>query len=720
MNDKAGALKHRSKIEKIDSLLNPRNVVIAGASDKPGNWSPRVWRNLKRYNFPGTIYPYNPTRDEIWDTRCYRRFTDLPEPPDHVLVLVPAHHVPGLLREAAAAGARSATVITSGFGESTEPERKALGEELMRVVEETGLALSGPNCLGNFNASASFFTLPDDRMQQFVPGPAAIVAQSGGIVLAIKRALEERGIAAGMLVTSGNETGLTAADYIAYYVQQPSVKVIVAYLEAIHEPEAFMAALRSARAAGKPVVIFKLGASDEGRAAAAAHTGALAGSVEAFDAVAGAAGALRVKTMDDMVETVEFIVHAPKPKGNRLAGITYSGGMRGLIVDAASASGLKYPPLSEKSRLSLQPLMQPGAVVNNPLDGGFGAAGGLDVFLKCVETYLNDPGFDMLLLQEELPREAGTRRTEQVLRQVNEMAGKAGKPAAFISILSYGLNDYGLEVRAELPNLAIMQEPDRALRAIRNVTDYYARMQAPIVPPPAPNVDGKRILAELLATPGPATLDEVASKRLLAAYGINGPREVLARSENEAADAADSIGYPVVAKVMSAAIPHKSDIGGVLLNLKSADDVRAAWRKINAAVAALPGKPAIDGILIAEMASGGLELVLGAARDPEMGPVLMFGAGGVGIELMKDVAFAAPPLDERTAADLIARTKVGALVKGYRGKAPLDHAMLVQALIGLASLVHDAGDALESVDVNPFLLRESGGVALDGLVVVKR
>ncbi len=720
MSDQAGGRTQRSKIEQIESLLNPRNIVIAGASDKPGNWSPRVLRNLKRYHFAGPIYPLNPTRDDVWDMRCYRSFKDLPEPPDHVVVLVPAPYVPAMLRDAAAAGARSATVITAGFGESTDPKRKALGEELRRVIAETGLAVSGPNCLGNFNASASLFTLPDDRQQQFVPGPVAIVAQSGGIVLALKRTLEERGIAVGMLVTSGNETGLTAADYIAYYAQHPSVRVIVAYLEAIHDPDAFLAALRSARVAGKPVVIFKLGASDEGRAAAAAHTGALAGSVEAFDAVAGAAGALRARNMDDVVESVEFLVHAPKPAGNRLAAITYSGGMRGLIMDAAAAHGLKFPPLSDASRESLQPIMQAGAVVNNPLDGGLGAAGGVDVFLTCVETYLNDPGFDILLLQEELPREAGTRRTEMVLRKVNEMAGKAQKPVAFISVLSYGVNDYARSVRTELPHLAIMQEPDRALRAIQNATSYYARMAEPLRSTPAVNAKGKAIFAELVAQKGPATLDELSSKRLLAAYGIQGPQETLVTSEEDAVLAAQAIGYPVVAKLVSSVIAHKSDVGGVLLNLKTDADVRSAFKTIASIIAQHPQKPAFEGVLIAQMVSGGLELVLGAARDPEMGPVLMFGAGGVGIELTKDVAFAAPPLDEASARALIARTTMGVLIKGYRGKAALDEASLIQALLGLSHLVTDCGEDLISVDINPFLLREKGGVALDGLIVLKR
>ena len=716
----SGQKAGRTKLEKVESLLNPKNVVIAGATDKAGNWTPRVWRNLNRYKYPRPIYPLNPTRDSIWDVTCYRSFEAMPEKPDHVVVMVPASYVPSLVRDAAKAGARSATVITSGFGELPSPEAQQLGRDLEQVVAETDIALSGPNCLGNFNASALFFSMPDDRMQQFVEGPVAIVAQSGGIVLSIKRTLEDRGIAVGALVTSGNETGLTAADYISYYATLPHIRVIVAYLEAIHEPADFLEALRAARDAGKPVVIFKLGASDEGRAAAAAHTGALAGSMEAFDAVAGAAGALRVKSIDDMIETVEFLIHAPPLTDCRLAGITYSGGMRGMIVDAGSGYGLKFHPMSAETRTTAESFFNKGAVIDNPLDGGFGASGGLDAFMKCVELYLNAPEFDMLLMQEELPREAGTVRTEKVLRMVDELAGKARKPVAFISIASYGLNDYARQVRAELPNLVILQEPDKALRAIRNVADYWKRASEPDVAAPPSNSAGKGILEELLAKPGPASLDEVSSKRLLAAYGVASTREELATSEDTAVAAAERIGYPVVAKIVSADIPHKSDMGGVVVGLKNADEVRAAHRRIMAAAQALSSKPKINGVLIAEMVSGGLELVLGASRDREMGPVILFGSGGVDIKLTRDFALAPPPLDERRAADLIAKTRAGVLVKGYRGKPPLDHAALVRALVGLSRLMNDTGDRIESIDVNPFLLKREGGVALDGLVIVKR
>ena len=712
----------RGSVEKVDSLLNPRNVVIVGATDKPGNWPQRVWRNLHRYGFPGSVYPLNPSRDTVWDTRCYRSFAELPEPPDHIVVMVPARLAPATLRDAAAAGARSATVITSGFGELPDADSQALAAELKKAIDDTGLAVSGPNCLGNFNAASRLFTMPDDRSQTLAQGPVALIAQSGGMVMAMKRTLEERGIAVQALITSGNETGLTAADYIAYFAQAPGIRAIVGYVEGVRDAPKFLAACRAARAAGKPVVVVKLGQSEAGRTAAAAHTGALAGSVEAFDAVAGEAGVLRARTMDDMIEAVEMLVHAPLPKGDRVGCITFSGGMRGLFLDGAAHNRLAFRPLSPATAEKLTALLGVGSTVGNPLDGGAIASSNSEIFLKCVEIMLADPDFDLLLLQEEIPRAPGTERKEKNLRDVDALAAKADKPVAFVSVISYGLTDHSRTLRADLPHLAFLQETDRALRTVRSVADYAAKARLPARPTASKSsAKGRRLLARYLAEPGPATLDEVRSKALLAAYGIRGPREELTTTEDQAVDAARRIGFPVVAKLVSADLPHKSDAGGVIVNLESADAVRQAYRRIVAAVAALPGKPRLDGVLIAEMVTGGVELVLGASRDPEMGPVILFGSGGVDIELVKDVALAAPPLDERSAVALIERTRAAATkVRGHRGKPALDRDALVAALVGLSDLIADAGDRLDSIDINPFLLRPMGGVALDALVVLAR
>jgi len=710
----------RAGAKKVEALLNPKNVVIIGATDKPGNWPQRVWRNLSRYGYKGSVFPFNPTRETVWDTRCYRSFAELPEKPDHLVVLAPAKVVPGLLRDAAAAGARSATVMTSGFEESTEADGRALADDLRNTIETTGLAVSGPNCLGNFNAAINFFSMPDDRAQKLAHGPVVVLGQSGGIVMAIKRSLEERGVDTQAAITSGNETGLTTADYIAYFAGVADVRVISCYLESVHDGAPFLEALRMARKAGKHVVIMKLGSSDAGRAAAAAHTGALAGSMEAFDAVAGRAGAIRVGNLDEMVEAVEFLVHAPAPQGKRLGSITFSGGMRGLLLDAAEACGMSYQPLSDVTRKKLEEILSVGSIIGNPLDAGFAALSKEGAYLRCVEILLDDPDIDILLLQEELPRAAGTERKERNLREVNALAAKAKKPIAYVSMISYGLSDYSRTLRAEFTNLPFLQEVDRALRTMRAITRSLDAHAGQELKAPAPNAKGRALLAELSASAKTATLNEVASKALLSTYGVPISQEELATSEDAAAAAAARIGYPVVAKIVSAALPHKSDIGGVKVGLKDEAAVRAAYRTIMANVTALPSKPAVDGVLIAQMVSGQLECVLGAKLDPEMGPVVIFGSGGVDLELTRDVALAACPLDEAGALQLIARTRAGTIAEGYRGRPALDRKAMAQALVALSHLMVDAQGAIAEVDVNPFLVSEKGGVALDGLVVLNR
>jgi acetyltransferase len=515
-------------------------------------------------------------------------------------------------------------------------------------------------------------TMPDDRPQKLAAGPVAIVGQSGGIAMAIKRTLEERGVDTGSVVTSGNETGLTTADYIGYFARQPDVKAIVSYLESVHDPAAFLASCRTARAAGKPVVVVKLGASDAG------------------------------------------LVHAPLPKGAGLGAITFSGGLRGMLLDAAAAQNLRFSPLAEVTRRRIEKLVAVGTIIGNPLDAGFAALTSQDAYLKCIETLLDDPGIDALLLQEELPRGPGTERKEANLKAVNAIAARAGKPIAFVTMISHGMTDYSRALRSGLPNIAFLQEIDKSLAAMRSVIAHAEIVRAKISPA-VPAQKPKPQLARVLARAAGA-LNEVESKALLKAYGIAVPRESVAHSEKEAAALATKVGFPVVAKAVSAALAHKTEAGAVLLNLKSGKDARKAYRRIVAA--GKRAKATLDGVLIAEQVSDGIELVLGVHRDPEMGPVILFGAGGVELELHPDVAFAALPLDEDTALALIARTRVAKIIEGYRGAKALDRKALVKALLGLSQLAMDAGAHLQSIDVNPFLLKRRGAVALDALVVL--
>ena len=706
----------------VEALLNPHNVVIVGATDKPGNWAQRCWRNLGRYGYRGAVYPLNPRREEVWGVRCYRSYAELPEPPDHLAVFVPAPFVEETLREGAAAGARSATVVSAGFDESPDPAAVERGRRLSAAVAELGIAVSGPNCLGNFNGRARFVTMTDNRPQPTEAGPVAVVGQSGGLVMALKRTLEERGMAVGYVVTSGNEAGLKTADYIEYFTADPQTRIIVSYLEAVREPERFLAACAAAREAGKPVIVVKLGTSDHGRAAALAHTGALAGSIAAFDAVAGDAGAVRVATLDDVVEMAEYLLHARLPRGGGLGAMTFSGGLRGVLLDQAEAHGLSFPPLAPKTRKRLEKLLGVGAVIGNPLDSGFGALTSRETYIRCVETMLDDPGVDTLLLQEELLRAPEGGDKEHNMRAVNELAARARKPIAFVTMISHGLNDYARNLRDGLRHVAFLQEADKSLRTVRSVISYAMRWSRKgagkrrrgWATPPAV----RRRLDRTRGGPGPTPLSEVDSKALLRAYGVRTPKERLAGSAAEAARVARGLGFPVVLKAAGAELTHKSDAGGVLLDVRTAAAVRQGYGAVLRNVARKAGGAAIDGVLVAEQAAGDLELVIGASRDPEMGPVVMFGSGGVSLELYRDVAFAAPTLDEADAEALIARTRAARLIDGYRGAPALDRKAVVKALVAVSRLACDLGRELESIDVNPFVLRPRGGVALDALVVL--
>jgi len=465
------------------------------------------------------------------------------------------------------------------------------------------------------------------------------------------------------------------------------------------------------------VIALKLGASEGGRAAAMAHTGALAGSIETFDAISTREGVIRVRGLDELIETTECFVHADPPKGDRLAAVTLSGGKRGLLLDAFYAAGLNFAPLNKDASDKLAAMLGPGSIVGNPLDAGFAAVVDPSVYMKSIQIMIDDPDTDIVIIDSELPKAPHELR-ERNLRIVNEMAGRAAKPVIYISAMSIGFTEFTKALRKSLPHVAVMQGMDRAVTAIKSLIDYAKlRKEVPDIVSSS-TASARKVLETTLKNAKGAALDEVESKRLLKAYGIPISQEAIAQSAAEAAKIAKEIGFPVVAKVVSPDILHKSDIGGVILNLNSAAEVKKAFDAITARVKKLKGKPRLEGILIAQQVKADLELVVGASLDAEMGPVVLFGTGGVDIELLKDVALAGAPLDAPEAKQLIAHTKAGVKIKGYRGKPAMHEPSVVKALVGLSNLIADAGNRIASIDVNPFLINPKTGVAVDALIVL--
>jgi acetyltransferase len=579
--------------------------------------------------------------------------------------------------------------------------------------------------MGNVCAKSRLVTLTEDRPLKLREGPVALVGQSGGMMIFTNSGLEERGIAAEYLITSGNECGLSAGDYIAFFADQPELKVIVIYVEAVSDLERFRAACLMARAAGKHIVALKLGQSEGGRQAAMAHTGSLAGSVEAFDAVAGEVGVIRADTLDDVVEVTEFLAHTGTAGGGQLGAITLSGAFRGLLLDAAERNRLPFHSLMRETTDKLNSILTVGSLVSNPIDGGFGVLTSADNYMASIEAMQADSNVDIVLLQEALPREPGSARAESYIALVESYAAsKARKPIAFVTPTSLSQTDYSRALRAKAPHVSFLQEANKALRAIASVV-RRDRMEAlrRAIGDDAMRTDAQRAAAEQLrarATMQATALNEVESKRILRAYGIPMPEEALATSREEALKAAARIGYPVVLKAVADTLTHKSDVGAVALNLATPEALGVAYDRM----VDTQKDHMLAGLLVAQQVRGGLELVLGLHRDPEMGLVVMAGAGGVLLELTRDVAFCAPPISRDKARDMLKRTRVARLIEGYRGSEPRDVGTIIDALVGLGQLAVDCPDVIESVDINPFAALPQGGtpggMALDALIVLRR
>jgi acyl-CoA synthetase (NDP forming) len=702
----------------VRDLLHPDSITIVGASPRPGGWPESVFRNLVKFGYPNPVYLVNPRYSELWDVPCYPDLGALPGEPDHLVVLVPSAVVPAMLRDGAAVGARSATVYSGGFGEGGDQDGAELARTLRDVVESTGLAVSGPNCLGNLSAPARMVTLTERQLGVLDESNVAIIGQSGGVVLYLNKALQGRGVPVQYAVTTGNEVGLTMADYLAYCARDPAIRVVAAFIESVRDPEAFFAACEQARESGTVIVALKVGASDDGRAAAMAHTGALAGSLQAFDAVCKTLGVVRVDNIDELVEAVDFFSHATVPAADGIGSIVHSGGLRELLLDSASRLGINFPPLSPESVRRLNELLPVGSYVGNPLDSGFGGLSSGETYFKCIDILLADPNIGVLLAQEALPRGPEDARAERYIRGLNDLAAtEARKPVAVFTMVSDGPSAYGGAMRREIANVPVLQEIDRTLKTVQRAIDHSRRAASgpgraagsrPSVPPLP---EAGRL------TGGPQALNEVRSKEVLAHYGVPLLPEALVSGPDAAVAAAEGIGYPVVVKGVAGSVTHKSDLGLVELNLANAGDVAAAAAEV-ARRAAQAGVE-LDGLLVVKQGPKGLEVVIGAKRDPEVGPVVMFGAGGVQLELYGDVAFAAVPLSHDRARELIGETRAGQVLAGYRGGPRYDIDAVSSVIVAVGELMADHC-YVEEIDINPFLAlpANGGGYALDGVIVL--
>ena len=695
----------------LDKLLRPRKIAIVGASEKEtmAGFVTRLSLGLPHgrgndYYFVSTSNP------EVFGRSCYKKLADLPEPVDLAVFCTPKQTVAGLLEEAAQKGAGAAVVFAGGYGETGKPEDQKLEEELKELAERLDIAVMGPNCAGfvNYVDSAAAFGFLCKAYEE--PGQIGLISQSGQICMAM---MESPKINLSHVISCGNGSIVTAEEYLDFLVEDPSTKVIAVYLEGIHNPEKFALTLKKAALAGKPIVILKAGRSRQGQRAAASHTGNLSGSDQNVEALFKKFGVIRADDLEEMLSICDALVTwKTLPVGDGVAFVNISGGETTISADAASLHHLSMPDFDDDLRARLRAALPDFATAQNPMDLTGGSDG--ETFYQVADIVLGSPDISILVTSLQITEEISDITIHDFFEGLLKYAQNGnGKPMAIVPLIESG-RDLDIARKARAAGIALLPPPHYGYRVIKKIMDYSAFQRDR----PARTLE----FAFGGSSPGQRrALSERESKDLFKAYGINCVPELLATSADQAAEAAEKFGYPLVLKIESPDIPHKSDIGGVALNIGDEKALRESYDRImrNARAAAPEGR--LNGILIQPMLPPGFEVIVGVNNDPQCGPIVLVGAGGVMTEVLADVALYPAPFTRHEARGMIASLKSHKLFGGYRGGPPLDVEALAEALAAVAKLAVDHRETLAEMDINPLIVypRGEGVTAVDGLIIMK-
>ena len=670
-----------------------------------------IIESLDRIGFPGQIYPVNPKYETLFGRPCYPSIADLPEAVDLLAVCVNHARVLEHMRPAARRGVRAAIIFDGGFAERGDEGRRRQ-DELVGICREAGIALCGPNCMGvvNPHARSSIYiqTLADPAL---LAGNVGLISQSGSICIGLLADCRRFGWS--HVISSGNEAVLPAVDYLEYLIDDPATRVIALFLETVREPERFVAALDRAADRGKPVVVLKVGRSERARRAITSHTGGLAGEARVFSAVLRAHRAIEVGELDEMVEVLACCQGPRWPTGRRLAVMTASGGQAELILDLATAAGLHLPPLSDAARGAMKQSIGTLTGDGNPLDA-WGNGDYATNFPRAISLLGADPGYDAVTFCSDSFDDQPFGTPERLMayaRLLAEGAAESPKPFYYMTTRS-GIFRRDVLAFLRERGIPVIGGTRQGLGAI----DRLARWtESPGAPRPGSGRAGR--LAALLAGGPRPTIHEHDAKRVLAEAGLPVVGERLVTGLPEARAAAVALGYPIVLKAVSDDIPHRSELGLVAVGLADERDLTGAWERMSRRLDETGKRGVIAGFLVQEMAHDGLEVFAGVNTDPDWGPVLAFGAGGVLVEALGDVALRPLPLRDGDAEAMIAETRAGALLAGYRGRPPGDLAALARCLTALADFAWAERDHVAEIDVNPIVVSERGCAVVDALIV---
>jgi len=707
---------NRKRKQPLDVFFSPKSVAVIGATENANTVGRTVLWNLVTSPFGGTVYPVNPKRSSVLGVKAYASVSDIPEQVDLAVIITPPASIPGLIKECGENGVQGAIVISAGFKE-VGPEGAELERQLLVEAQKANIRIIGPNCLGVMSPLSGMNATFATTVAR--PGSVGFISQSGALCTAVLDWSLKEMVGFSAFVSVGSMVDVGWGDLIYYLGNDPKTKSIVIYMESIGNARSFLSAAREV-ALTKPIIIIKPGRSAQAAKAAASHTGSLTGSDEVLEAAFRRSGVLRVNNIADLFYMAEVLSKQPTPKGSRLTIVTNAGGPGVLATDALIMGGGELAELSPETMQAYNAVLPATWSHNNPVDIIGDASP--DRYAKALEIAAQDPNSDGMLVI--LTPQAMTDPT-LIAEQLKPLARQEGKPV--LASWMGGVDVAAGEEILNRANIPTFPYPDTAARAFNYMWQYAENLKSIYETPAMPEdsatwTPDRKLVEKIIAgsrKEGRTILTEFESKQVLAAYGIPVAKTIIAASAEEAVKAADEIGYPIVLKLYSETITHKTDVGGVQLNLGSAEAVARAFESIQSSVMEKVGAQHFQGVTVQPMIklSDAYELIIGSSLDPQFGPVLLFGTGGQLVEVFKDRALALPPLNSTLARRMMEQTKIYKALKGVRGRKPVDLQALELLMVRFSALVAEQR-WIKEIDINPLLASPDGLIALDARVVV--
>ncbi len=715
-------------MSSLGLFLNPRSIAVIGASQNLDSINGMLIKYLLKHGYRGKIFPVNPKYEEIAGLKCYPGLLQIEEEIDLVLIAIASNKVVSALEECAQKGVRAVMVYSSGFAETGE-SGKAIQEKIIKLSREHGIAVCGPNCLGaanlHDNVVVAFSPVLENNLIQ---GPISFISQSGAFgFVTFHQAQVEEGVGFRYLITTGNEADVSTADFIEHAAGDKETAAILCYMEGIKDGETLKRAARKALQADIPLTVFKVGKSDVGQKAITSHTAALAGSDQIVDAFFRQNAVVRAEHSDDLIDMAKIFSNRRRPGGIRAGVLTTSGGAGIMSADTLIGLGMQIPALDEETRKIIEEAIPPFGSSMNPVDVTAQIFNSPHYLTKCLRAVVEDNNIDFLLISmSTVDGEVGA----EIAKGIVEVYGQAEKPIAVSWGTSPGRAEKAFQILKQA-GVPLYRQPVRCAKALAKLALYVqarreimgqAEMQAGGYAGAGQTSAGNtecafKAFTKLAEKTGGPVFNEYLSKELLSASGIPITREELALNPAEALQAAARIGYPLALKVMSGKLVHKTEAGVVAINIENEADLRLKFDLLRQNALKRVEPSDIEGYLVQEMAKPGLEAIIGMKNDPQFGPTIMFGLGGIFVELLEDVVFRVAPLSEKDALDMLEEIKGAKALDGFRGMPGANRQKLVQLLINFSRLASVLGDEVEEIDLNPVILYPDGLVVVDALII---